>query len=227
MVVGELCLGVFLQVFFDRLASCELLSLLRQQDRLGIEPKPGKWRKIMVPIRTILADTEETNSLLRCVGIECKMNTPFTEQNGNPRLWNVGCLNCRTVISGNVGSSSLSASMTQNLSSIPEGILDLNSLRESLSQLHDRDTPCELWALVSTSPAHHSSAIPRGRCLSPIPYSGGGGGPGGSGGGRKGGGSGGDGGDGSGSHNRIEALLALAEVSRTLDSIPKNLATAI
>ncbi|KAI6668321.1 hypothetical protein NL676_019371 [Syzygium grande] len=53
------------------------------------------------------------------------------------------------------------------------------------------------------------------------------GGPGGSGGGRKGGGSGGDGGDGSGSRNRIEALLALAEVSRTLDSIPKDLATAI
>ncbi|KAI6675881.1 hypothetical protein NL676_036677 [Syzygium grande] len=81
--------------------------------------------------------------------------------------------------------------------------------------------------LVSTSPAHHSSAIPRGRCFSPILYSGGGGGPGGSGGGGKGGGGGGDGGDGSGSRNRIEALLALAEVSRTLDSIPKDLATAI
>ncbi|KAI6668497.1 hypothetical protein NL676_013484 [Syzygium grande] len=135
MVVGELCLGVFLQALFDRLASCELLSLLRQQDRLGIEPKPGKRRKIMVPIRTILEDTEETNSLLRCVAIECKMN---------------------------------------RLSTFPsKGNLTLD------------------------------------------------------GGGRKGGGSGGDGGDGSGSHNRIEALLALAEVSRTLDSIPKDLATAI
>ncbi|KAI6675900.1 hypothetical protein NL676_036696 [Syzygium grande] len=41
------------------------------------------------------------------------------------------------------------------------------------------------------------------------------GGPGGSGGGRKQGGSGGDGGDGSGSRNRIEALLALAEVAST------------
>ncbi|KAF8020221.1 hypothetical protein BT93_G0811 [Corymbia citriodora subsp. variegata] len=83
--------------------------------------------------------------------------------------------------------------------------------------------------LVSTSPAHHSSAIPPGRRLSTILYSGNGGGLGGSGGGGKGGGGGGGGGggDGSGSRNRIEALLALAEVSRTLDSIPKDLAVAI
>ncbi|KAK3422973.1 hypothetical protein EUGRSUZ_G03331 [Eucalyptus grandis] len=79
--------------------------------------------------------------------------------------------------------------------------------------------------LVSTSPAHHSSAIPRSRRLSPILYSGDGGGPGGSGGGEKGGGGGGGGGD--GSRNRIEALLALAEVSRTMDSIPKDLGAAI
>ncbi|XP_030547466.1 protein RETICULATA-RELATED 4, chloroplastic-like [Rhodamnia argentea] len=104
---------------------------------------------------------------------------------------------------------------------------------------HSHDSPCHSFmivtrrvsseSLVSTSPARHSSAIIRGRRrrLPPLLYSGDGGGPSGGGGGGKGGGDGRGGGDGSGSRNRIEALLALAEVSRTLDSIPKDLAVAI
>ncbi|KAI3425579.1 uncharacterized protein J3R85_010092, partial [Psidium guajava] len=102
---------------------------------------------------------------------------------------------------------------------------------------HSHDSPCHSFmivtrrvssaSLVSTSPAHHSSAVIRRRGLPPVLYSGDGGGPSGGDGGGKGGGGAGGGGDGSGSRNRIEALLALAEVTRTLDSIPKDLAVAI
>ncbi|XP_010067818.2 protein RETICULATA-RELATED 4, chloroplastic [Eucalyptus grandis] len=85
----------------------------------------------------------------------------------------------------------------------------------------------DLFVMRSWSPLPRTSFLcyPLSRRLSPILYSGDGGGPGGSGGGGKGGGDGGGGGD--GSRNRIEALLALAEVSRTMDSIPKDLGAAI
>ncbi|KAK9283933.1 hypothetical protein L1049_012190 [Liquidambar formosana] len=54
----------------------------------------------------------------------------------------------------------------------------------------------------------------------------GGGIPGGSGGGSGGGGGGGDEGD-AGDKNKAEAVLALAEIGRSLDSLPKDLAAAI
>ncbi|XP_031254926.1 putative disease resistance RPP13-like protein 1 [Pistacia vera] len=56
MAVGEVFLGAFLQVFFDRLADRRLLSFLRES---GIDSVIKQWRKKLSMIQAVLNDAEE------------------------------------------------------------------------------------------------------------------------------------------------------------------------
>ncbi|KAL8500865.1 hypothetical protein ACS0TY_020446 [Phlomoides rotata] len=77
----------------------------------------------------------------------------------------------------------------------------------------------------NSSPRIGSLSSPRGPSF--ITFSGGSGGDVGGGGGGGGGGKDGDGDGDAGERNRAEAIMALAEVGRSLDSIPKDLAASI
>ncbi|XP_031257529.1 putative disease resistance RPP13-like protein 1 [Pistacia vera] len=56
MAVGEVFLGAFLQVFFDRLADRRLLSFLRES---GIDIVIKQWKKKLSMIQAVLNDAEE------------------------------------------------------------------------------------------------------------------------------------------------------------------------
>ncbi|KAB1213092.1 putative disease resistance RPP13-like protein 1 [Morella rubra] len=56
MPLGEVFLGAFLSVLFDRLATTELLNLARPE---GLPEKLYKWQKTLSVIKTVLDDAEE------------------------------------------------------------------------------------------------------------------------------------------------------------------------
>ncbi|KAK4414497.1 protein RETICULATA-RELATED 4, chloroplastic [Sesamum alatum] len=85
---------------------------------------------------------------------------------------------------------------------------------------------CKVSLSCTSSPILGSLHSPRRSSF--VTFSGsGGGGDGSDGGGGRGGGGGGDSDGDAGERNRAEAIMALAEVGRSLDSIPKDLAAAI
>ncbi|XP_030475435.1 putative disease resistance RPP13-like protein 1 [Syzygium oleosum] len=55
MPLADLFLGTFLQVLFDRLASCELLNFARRE---GIDTLLKKWEKMLISINRVLDDAE-------------------------------------------------------------------------------------------------------------------------------------------------------------------------
>ncbi|XP_057511060.1 putative disease resistance RPP13-like protein 1 isoform X3 [Actinidia eriantha] len=66
VAVGEIFLGAFLQLLFDKLASSEMLNFFRQE---GIHIRVRKWRKTLLEIHAVLDDAEEKQITSKLVNL--------------------------------------------------------------------------------------------------------------------------------------------------------------